>query len=50
MGQRAADTVAITFEDVVVPKEVRHLKQTTVSLFSLNFSLKPPVHVCCLYC
>jgi len=33
MGQRASDTVAVTFEDVAVPKEVR----TCLSFFSLYF-------------
>jgi len=37
MGQRASETVAITFEDVVVPKEVRYLSTFGKSLL-LSFS------------
>ena len=36
MGQRASDTRGITFEDVVVPKEVGKLQRKTLSCKSRN--------------
>jgi len=37
MGQRASDTRGITFEDVVVPKEVSHT--SVCNLYSELFNL-----------
>lgn len=36
MGQRASDTRGITFEDVVVPKEVSY-----ILLFTVQYIVKP---------